>query len=415
MDDAPSSGAAGTPRLLLALARDDQRRVLPTLANALLILALDPILEGMLGYDEFAGQHLLLRPPPPAHEGDPPAAGPYPRTWQAEDVALVQAHLQRVWAHRFGRETTEQAMLAEAARRRYHPVRDWLASLRWDGTPRLDDWLRRAFGAPDDDYHRAAGAKFLVAAVRRVRHPGCKFDALLVLEGAQGIGKSSACRALFGAHWFSDAVPADLGSKDAAMALCGVWGLEFAEIEHLIRAEVETIKSFLSRQVDRYRPPYGKSYVERPRQCVFVGTTNATDYLRDSSGNRRIWPVACRHADAAWVADHREQLWAEAAAREAAGETIWLDDDDTRMAASRQQQARMAEDIWAERIRAKLAEGVPPNSRALLDAIGVPAERQGKREEMRIASILRAEGYVRAYRWRDGRAIRIWIREPEPP
>jgi len=125
---------------------------------------------------------------------------------------------------------------------------------------------------------------------------------MIVLEGWQGIGKSKLLRVLFGSEWFADDIPADLKSRDAAMALCGVWCLEFAEIEHLIRSDVETIKAFLSRSEDHYRPIYGRAFVKRPRQCVLVGTTNADDYLRDPTGNRRIWPVLCKSADTAWIA-----------------------------------------------------------------------------------------------------------------
>lgn len=287
VDEAPNS-QGGLGGLMLALQRDGQQRVLPTLANALLLLALDPALEGMLAYDEFGERLLITRSPPPAREGDATVPGPYPRPWGGEDVALVQAHLQRVWSHRFSRQTVEEAMPVEAKRCRFHPVRDWLDGLPWDGTPRLDTWLRKAFGCPDDPYHAAAGAKFLIAAARRIRRPGVKFDHTPVFEGLQGLGKSTALRRLFGDDWFSDAMPDDLAGKDAAMALNGVWCLELAELQQLIRSEPATVKAFLSRQVDRYRPPYGKTYVDRPRQSVLVGTTNDEEWLSDATGNRRF-------------------------------------------------------------------------------------------------------------------------------
>lgn len=389
------------------LARTDRGAVVASVSNALLMMDADPQLVGLLAYDDFTGQPLITRPPP-----NTSLPGPYPRPWGTEDAVRVQTYLQRVHGVQgIKRTTVEDAMLASASANRFHPVRDWLATLRWDGVERITTWLQTAFGSPDDEYHRAVGTKFLIAAVRRVRDPGVKFDHMPVLEGAQGLGKSSACRALFGAHWFSDAVPADLTSKDAALALNGVWGLEFAEIEHLIRAEVETIKAFLSRQVDRYRPPYGKAFVERPRQVVLIGTTNSNDYLRDSSGNRRIWPVVCTYADAEWVASNRDQLWAEAQVREASGEAIWLDDSEVRNAAAQQQAARMTEDVWTDPVLSALMNGTPPNVRSILDAMNIPRERQGKREEMRVASILRADGYGRVISWEGGKTVRRWSKD----
>lgn len=385
--------------------------VLPTVANAMMIFSNDPTVKGMLAYNAFRSEHLMTRPAPPSEDECPLLPGPYPRAWGPEDVALTQGYMQRIWSSRFGRSTVEDAMLAEAAVRRFHPVTDWLAALRWDGKRRLDAWLINAFACDDTPYHRAIGAKFMIAAVRRVRHPGCKFDHMLVLEGDQGIGKSRSIQQLFGVDWFSDAIPPDLTSRDAAMALLGVWCLEFAEIEHLIRHEVETIKAFLSRAVDRYRPPYGRSYVDRPRQGVLIGTTNADDYLRDATGNRRIWPVRCRVASPDWVRVNRDDLWAEAAAREAAGETIWLEDDEIRRDAVSAQSDRMSEDMWADAITGWLlgkSEVRVPD--IMSDALSIPRERQGKAQEMRTAAVLRRLGWKKGQGRRvEGRFTKLWF------
>jgi putative DNA primase/helicase len=306
----------------------------------------------------------------------------------------------------------EAAMMVEASSRRFHPVRDWLATLKWDGIHTLDNWLTLAFGCPKDDYHAAVGAKALIAAVRRVRQPGCKFDCMLILEGDQGIGKSTACRTLFSDEWYSDYIVEDLGSKDAALALDGVWGLELAEIQQLIRNEVETVRSFLSRGKDHFRPPYGKSYVDRPRQGVLIGTTNADDYLRDTHGNRRFWPAKCRHADVKWIAEMRSQLWAEAAHREAQGETIFLPPNQITLAATAIQSDRMTDDVWTETVREWLfgrTEVRLPD--ILTSALNIPRERQGKREEMRVSAILRLDGWERHIGRTDGnagKATRVW-------
>jgi putative DNA primase/helicase len=295
-----------------------------SVGNLMLILAQDPALRDLLGRDEFASTDVLRGPPPQPIGGAPAQPGPYPRPWTPADVAHVQFHIQRTWTHQAARRDVEDAMTAIAACRRFHPVRDWLATLEWDNYPRLDFWLSNAFGAPDDAYHGALGAHFLVAAVRRVRQPGVKFDHMPILEGPQGLGKSRAVRALFGGEWFTDSLPAALESRDAALGLQGAWCVEFAEIEQIIRTEVEVIKAFLSRPVDRFRAPYGRAFLSYPRQSVMLGTTNDNDYLRDATGSRRFWPVRCKRADVAWIEANRAQIWAEAAAREEFGEGIWF-------------------------------------------------------------------------------------------
>lgn len=391
-----------------------EKGILPTVSNVMMILANDPALANMLAYDAFTHQPLLMRAAPVSEEGSPPLPGPYPRQWETADVTLIHAYLQRVWSPSIARETAENAMITEATVRQFHPVRAWLKSLVWDRKPRINNWLMAAFDCEPTAFHRAAGAKVLIAAVRRVMQPGCKFDQMLVLEGAQGIGKSRALRALTGDSWFSDAIPSDLTSKDAAMALVGVWILEFAEIEHLIRTEVETIKAFLSRAVDRFRPPYGKNYIERPRQGIAIGTTNSDDYLRDSTGNRRIWPIKCRAADPEWVALNRDQLWAEAVVREESGEPIWLDDDNTRAQATDAAAERMAEDVWQEKIREWLISRSETTSADVLShALGMSAEKMTRAADMRVGATLRVLGWTRAVTKQYGKSKRVWRLLPE--
>ncbi len=250
--------------------------------------------------------------------------------------------------------------------------------------------------------------------MRRVRQPGCKFDTMPVLEGGQGIGKSRTVRRLFGDEWFTDNMPPDLKSKDGAQAVLGIWCIEFAEIEHLIRTDPETMKAFLSRPVERFRPVYERSIRKRGRECVFIGTTNATDYLRDTTGNRRIWPIATVHADEQWVSDNRDQLWAEAAAREATGEILWLEEDandEARLA----QADRITDDVWAERVRRWLDEQKAGGSqyvtvgRLLAEGLALDARGMDKRAEMRAASILAREGMVRAViKTEDRRSLKVW-------
>ena len=393
------------------LDRDEHLRTRATLANALLILELDPDVAGLCAYDEFAERFVLTRPPPPARSANPPLPGPYPRPWTVQDAALVLAYMQRAWSHRFTMLTVEQAMPTDARRNGYHPVRDWLATLRWDGHDRLSVWLAKAFGCPADgfagDYHRRAGRAFLVAAVKRVRKPGVKFDHTPVLEGLQGLGKSTAFRRLFGEDWFSDSLPPDLASKDAAMALAGCWCLEMAELQQLIRAHPAEVKAFLTRQVDRFRPPYGKTYIDRPRQTVLVGTTNEAEWLADVTGNRRFWPLACSHVDLDWIDANRDQLWAEAAACEAAGEAWWLADEDSRRGAEEAQAERLIEDAWAEKVLRHLNEmgRVEVTTSSVMDAIGIPIAQQNRASQMRVAAIIRGSGWGKMHTERG----KVWV------
>ena len=377
------------------IAEDDKGKAFPTLANAMLILALDPKVAGLLGFDEFRGQAYLMGPPPPANQEDENAPGPYPRAWTRADVANIAAYIQRVYCPKMRREVVEDAMEAEAARNRFHPVRDYLAGLTWDGTRRIDTWLCTAFGAERNPYTLSIGPRMLIAAVRRVRHPGVKFDHVPVAQGGQGLGKSTAFGALFGQEWFSDDLPDDLSDKDAAMALRGVWALEMAELTQLLASEAEAVKAFITRPVDRYRPPYGRQVIEVPRQVILVGTTNAEEWLRDATGNRRFWPFDCLKADAAWVRDNRDQLWAEAAKREAEGEPHWLDDQDAIDEAKASQDDRMVEDPWFRPVR-RYIDGLSKITapEILSNAVEMPRPQQTRAAQMRVTAILTRLGWT---------------------
>ena len=213
-----------------------------------------------------------------------------------------------------------------ARRNSFHPVNDYLDGLKWDGVPRIDGWLTTYGGAEDTAYARAVGALMLVAAVRRVRKPGCKFDEMLVLESAQGLGKSTALKVLaVYEDWFSDDMPLDAKGKEVIERLKGRWIVECAELNGMNKTKVEHVKSFLSRSIDRARMAYGRLTLEAPRQCVLFGTTNNKKYLRDTSGARRFWPCEIREFDLTALRRDVHQLWAEASAREASGVSIRLD------------------------------------------------------------------------------------------
>jgi predicted P-loop ATPase len=241
-------------------------------------------------------------------------------------------------------EVAGQAVQAVARDCSFHPVRDYLAGLQWDGVKRLDGWLNLYLGAEVSEYCSAVGERYLRSAVARIMDPGCKVDCCLILEGEQGIRKSTALKTL-GAPWFTDEL-ADLGSKDAALQTRGIWLIEIAELDGMTRAEVGKIKAFMSRAVDRFRPPYGRHLLESPRQCVFAGSVNHGAYLRDDTGGRRFWPVACSRILIEKLARDRDQLWAEAVATYRAGKAWWLETPELNRQAEEEQSQRYEGSAW---------------------------------------------------------------------
>lgn len=226
------------------------------------------------------------------------------------------------------RETVLEAVQSIAHRNAFHPIRDWLNGLpEWDGIERCDTWIKRLMGGTGPEaYMRAISRKVLVAMIARVFRPGVKFDYVLTLIGKQGVRKSTSLVAL--AHpWGSDA-HMDIGNKDGVLAMRGAWALELGEMSSFSKAEVERVKEFISRPVDRIRTPYGKLTENFPRQCVFIGTTNNTEYLKDETGNRRFWPVVVKYCDVEAIAKEREQLFAEAMVLYTLGEKLYLEGDE---------------------------------------------------------------------------------------
>lgn len=231
----------------------------------------------------------------------------------------------------------------------FHPVRDYLDTVEptWDGTPRLDQWLSTYCGADHSAYTGAVGSLCLIAAVRRVRQPGVKFDEMVVLESAQGTDKSSALATLAkNPEWFTDDLPLNADTKVLIERTQGKWIVEAAELSGLKKSDIEGLKALLSRREDRARPAYGRLTIEVLRQCVFVGTTNNATYLTDPTGNRRFWPVAIAKFDLPALKRDLDQLWGEAAHREAAGESIRLDPSLWGVAAE-EQDARRIDDPMA--------------------------------------------------------------------
>lgn len=330
----------------------------PSLTNLVLILRNDPNLKG-IAYNDHQGAIVLLEKVPwrkPEEKKGP--------TWNDDDDSALRVYLERVYQI-YTPTKLYDAITVVSHERSFHPIRDYLNSLPvWDGISRLETLLIDYLGADDTNYVRAVTRKTFVAAVARVMDPGCKFDYMLVLNGKQGIGKS-AFFAKLGGRWFSDSLNLnDTRDKTAAEKLQGYWIIEIGELAGIKKVEVESVKSFLSRQKDIYRPSYGRRTVEHPRQCIIVGSTNNdTGFLRDSTGNRRFWPVIVKSIPnrSPWMLDNDtvNQVWAEALKLWKDGEALYLDDQKVALEAVEQQKLAMEADERLGMIKEFLDKPLP--------------------------------------------------------
>lgn len=335
-----------------------------------------------------------------------------------DDKALARLWLMCEELHRLnvGREKFCTIVADLALDNRRHPVREFLDSLEWDGTRRLDRWLVDYLGAAESEYTRAVGSIVLIAAVRRVRQPGVKFDELLVLEGAQGGGKSSALRTLaVREDWFCDDIPLTGDSKRVIEQLSGKWICEAGELAGLRKADVDTLKAFLSRQVDRARLAYGRLTSEHPRQSIVVGSTNLDEYLRDPTGARRFWPVRCGRIDLEAIRRDRDQLWAEAARVEAEGASIRLDPA-LYSAAAEQAGSREKLNPMVEPLSELLADlNGKVTAADLWRAMGLSEggkRTQAQNDDFGVA--MRKLGWQRDKAWVSGRTRAVWVRGDGP-
>jgi putative DNA primase/helicase len=320
-----------------ALQRSERGGLLASLANVVTILTHDRAWAGLLAWCELSTR--------PIKRAAPPWSGPLGE-WDETDSAQARLWLSQHYGLQVGSVDLHDAVLICAHATVIHPVREYLSSLRWDGECRLPTWLHDYLDAEESDYTARVGTLWMISAIARVMQPPCKADGVLILEGGQGLGKSTALHILAG-EWFSD-TPLDLRHKDAMQGLAGSWIVELAELESLRGATVERANAFLSSSVDHYRPAYGRQVGRYPRQCIFAGTTNPDSYLNDPTGARRYWPVQCGwHLRLRDLQMARDQLWAEAMHRWRAGEHWWPETAERELFAE-EQERRYHEDPWEE-------------------------------------------------------------------
>ena len=299
----------------------------------------------------------------------------------------------------------------------FHPIRQMLDALVWDGIPRAGEWLTSYMGADETPLNRAIGRVMLIAAVRRVREPGVKFDTIVILEGKQGTGKSTALRIIAGPGNHSDNELLTLDTKAQMEAMEGVWIYELSEMSGLKKSDVERMKAFASRDVDRARMSYGRFSEARGRQTIFVGTTNEQNYLKDRTGNRRFLPVKTGAIDLEALLRDRDQLWAEAAFLEAKGASILLPQELWAVAAAEQEE-RLEDDPWQEKLAGVNGvafgdEARVPTTHILEKTLGIVTESQHQGHGKRIAGLMRSLGWESGKFKVGGKTLRGFIR-PKP-
>lgn len=357
-------------------------KLLCNIANIILILENDPALAGHIVHDLFTGMDS-------AKDGLP--WNKNANQWTDTDDANL-----RVWLEKHyditGKEKIADALTAVLTRHSYHPIRDYLNGLTWDGVPRLDRIIIDYMGAEDSELNRAMSRKHFVAAVARVFNPGCKYDYCLIMSGAEGIGKSTLLRVM-GGRWFNDSITT-LDGKEGMEQLRRAWVVELGELSSIKRSDVEQVKAHLSKQVDIYRAAYARRVLEHPRQCVFCGTTNEALFLKGDTGNRRFWviPVVAelrKYRD--WseaIRRDRDQLWAEAVHYYKQGEPLYLSEELEAQAKQRQQDFNDDNDDPIVAVLDKYLNTLLPVNWDTMDI-------QARRSYLRDPDPLQAEGTVK--------------------
>lgn len=394
----PSSASQFALWESLGLAATGQGNPYSNQDNAIRVIEKHPPLKDLLWFDEFHQKYFTLW------------NSKAPREWEDVDETRLTTYMQRnLGLAKMSDETIHKAAVEFAKRNPRNEPRDWMETLKWDGTPRVPWFLSEAFGAEEkSEYVWAASKNFWVGMVARIFSPGCKLDNMLVLEGPQGKFKSTALD-IIGHKWFAEARGSAL-DKDFFLNLRGKLIMEIAELDAFKgRAEVTAIKQVITCRVDRYRAPYERSSKDHPRQSIFVGTTNERGYLRDDTGGRRFWPILCKKIQPDWIAKNRSQLFAEAVHLYKAGEKWWeMPQEET----DKEQEKRRSQDEWEN----AMAEYLQHKSETTVREIGSDCLKIdiGKLErgiQMRIGGLLRNLGWDKTDReGGSGKIGKVWVR-----
>jgi hypothetical protein len=399
----PSAGVEGDwrQRLLWTSSKSGAPKLVVHTENVVLILQLHPEWRGLIRYDEFRGRTVLVGRPPWSEYHRPTSIE---TVWTDEDATRLESWLRREF-HSYAFAPTvsqcERAVDVVARTQGFNPVRDYLDSVapKWDGTMRLPRAASLYFGADDTEYSAAVFTWWMISAVARVFEPGCKADHVLILEGDQNLGKSTALEVLCGSQWFSDS-PIDLNSKDAFERIRGRWIVELAELDSLFRTDASRAKQFFSSKRDDYRPAYGRREREQLRQCIFAGTVNLDVYLNDPTGARRFWPFIVRLIRLAELTRDRDQLWAEAVWRYREGQKWYptADERESLLGELKDAQAdRTQVDVWTDRVMRWLrsASDTVATDEILGSALMIDPKDWTKSAQIRVGIIMKRAGWSR--------------------
>ena len=375
------------------------QQIAKTQMNANLFVEHCPQIKGAFASDEFIGDIFVRKPLP----WNPEANRPFETRDFHELVHFMQSQYFPIEGDR-----VKNAVLREAEKNRINSLSDYVSSLRWDYKQRVDRWLTYYMGAEDNVYTRAVGKRFLIACVARALKPGCQMDNVLVLEGRQGIKKSTALEVLFSRERYTDDI-SEIDSRDSKMVWLGKWCCELGEMAAVSKHNENDIKRFFTRKVDEYRKPYAHRNEKHYRQVIFVGTTNERDYLSDSTGNRRYWPVEVSSIDIDALAADREQLFAEACQMYLAGEQHYLTADEQLLADEETAQRRSV-DPWYEKMSDAFDDwrGGKTTQYILTLIIGKPPKDQKNGDAKRLAKIMSEIGAKQKYSRAHGRTQRVW-------
>lgn len=382
----------------LGLVCNEEGKIKPGVTkNWGLFLEHHPDMSGVFAFDGFKLRTMLMHCPPWERGGSSWTPRPVQDRDYSEAVMWLEGH------HMTPKASNIAAVIQTVAEHSaFDRLREYLDGLQWDGKRRIERFASDYLGAAGDNYAPIISEKWLISSVARGLKAGCKVDTMPILEGPQGAQKSTALRVLYGDEFFADEL-SDIGSKDAMMEMQGVWGLEIQEMHRFSAAETNAVKKFLTRQTDRFRPPYGRSVIEAPRRVVLCGTINpeGNAYLRDPTGARRFWPMTVGRIDVDKIARDRDQLWAEAVALFKDGTPWWVQQDEQE-AVEVEQEKRTDVDVWVDLIAPMLRGQFRIYQHDIFKELGIPNKDVDWRHASRVGRIMKKLGWTSKRERRDG-------------
>jgi predicted P-loop ATPase len=326
-------------------------------------------------------------------------------------TAKIESSKHRVWAQ----EHVRSALIELAHRNCYSSLAKWLDSLKWDGTSRIKTFFKTAYGCDDNPYSAEVGRVMFLSAVARAYQPGCQADVTPMLIGDQGIFKSTGLASLCpDPDWFTDDLGGDLFDRKIGEGLQGKWLIEFGELGRINRATLDVVKAFLTRRVDHYRPPYGRTPKDFPRQCAFIATTNEESPLSDTE-NRRFAPIKCAQGNPKWIQENRDQLWAEAVHLYKGGAKWWTTDPALIADCKARQEDAKHVDSWQEILQARSEAWESVTMQEASRALELRTDQLTRAVETRIGAALKAIGFTKTRPRVEGKRIHVWTRQPVQP